>query len=103
MLILLFGIIDGGRFMWEATEAEKATQMGARMAVVTNPVAGGLNRHGLRRRQRSQGRRPHTGERVRAIDVHRFKPAPAPACPGGLLGTYNSAAFDGAGQRAWQT
>jgi Flp pilus assembly protein TadG len=41
-LILLFGIIDGGRFAWEFNRAEKATQMGARMAVVTNPVAGGI-------------------------------------------------------------
>lgn len=42
LLILLFGIIDGGRFMWEYNEAEKATQMGVRYAVVTDPVASGL-------------------------------------------------------------
>ncbi|HEU5068770.1 MAG TPA: TadE/TadG family type IV pilus assembly protein [Sphingomicrobium sp.] len=41
LLIFLFGIIDVGRFMWEYNEAEKATQMGARFAVVTNPVLGG--------------------------------------------------------------
>jgi hypothetical protein len=42
LLILLFGIIDGGRFVWEYNEAEKATQVGARMAVVTNVLASGL-------------------------------------------------------------
>jgi hypothetical protein len=42
LLILLFGIIDAGRFLWEFNEAEKATQMGVRYAVVTNPVATAL-------------------------------------------------------------
>lgn len=42
LILLLLGIIDAGRFMWEFNQAEKATQMGARMAVVTNPVAPGL-------------------------------------------------------------
>ena len=42
LLILLFGIIDVGRFMWEMNRAEKATQMGARFAVVTTPVSPGL-------------------------------------------------------------
>ena len=38
LLLLLFGIIDAGRFMWECNRAEKATQMGVRFAVVTDPV-----------------------------------------------------------------
>ena len=42
LLILLFGIIDGGRFAWEYNRAEKATQMGARMAVVTDVISTGL-------------------------------------------------------------
>jgi hypothetical protein len=42
LLILLFGIIDGGRFMWEYNRAEKATQMGARFAVATDLVPSGL-------------------------------------------------------------
>lgn len=41
-LLLLFGVIDAGRFLWEFNQAEKATQMGARYAVVTDPVAPGL-------------------------------------------------------------
>lgn len=41
-LLFLFGIIDGGRFVWEVNQAEKATQMGARFAVVTDMVAADL-------------------------------------------------------------
>ncbi|HJP67592.1 MAG TPA: TadE/TadG family type IV pilus assembly protein [Sphingomicrobium sp.] len=40
LMILMFGIIDAGRWMWTYNEAEKATQMGARMAVVADGVAG---------------------------------------------------------------
>jgi hypothetical protein len=40
LLLLLFGIIDAGRFMWEFNRAEKATQMGVRFAAVTDPVLG---------------------------------------------------------------
>lgn len=43
LLIFLLGMIDAGRFMWEYNEAEKATQMGVRYAVVTDPVLTGLD------------------------------------------------------------
>ena len=39
LILLLFGMIDTGRFMWEYNRAEKATMMGARFAVVTTAVA----------------------------------------------------------------
>lgn len=42
LLLFLFGIIDAGRYLWEVNKAEKATQVGARMAVVTDVIAGGL-------------------------------------------------------------
>ena len=42
LLLLLFGIIDAGRFLWEINKAEKATQAGARVAVVTDPLPPGL-------------------------------------------------------------
>ncbi|HEX6218413.1 MAG TPA: TadE/TadG family type IV pilus assembly protein, partial [Sphingomicrobium sp.] len=41
-LLLLFGTIDAGRFIWEYNKAEKATQVGARLATVTDPLASGL-------------------------------------------------------------
>jgi hypothetical protein len=42
LVILLFAVIDGGRFVWEYNRAEKATQVGARMAVVTDVLSTGL-------------------------------------------------------------
>lgn len=39
LLIVMFGVIDGGRFLWEFNRAEKATQVGVRVAVVTNVLA----------------------------------------------------------------
>jgi len=39
LLILLFGVIDTGRFLYEYNEAEKATQVGARVAIVTNVLS----------------------------------------------------------------
>lgn len=43
LFVFLFGTIDVGRYMWTLNQAEKATQMGARFAVVTDPVASGLS------------------------------------------------------------
>lgn len=43
VLIFLLGTIDVGRWAWSLNEVEKATQMGARHAVVTNLVASGIN------------------------------------------------------------
>ena len=42
VIFFLFGIIDAGRFMWELNRAEKATQIGVRMAAVTDPLSPGL-------------------------------------------------------------
>jgi hypothetical protein len=41
-LVLTLGIVDAGRFIWEYNEAEKATQVGARVAIVTDALPGGL-------------------------------------------------------------
>lgn len=41
-LLLVFGTIDAGRFVWEYNRAEKATQVGARLATVTDPLDSGL-------------------------------------------------------------
>jgi Flp pilus assembly protein TadG len=40
LFMLMFGLIDAGRFMWEYNEAEKATQMGVRYAVATKLIPG---------------------------------------------------------------
>jgi len=39
LLVFLLGIVDAGRWMWTYNQAEKATQMGARMAAVVNPIS----------------------------------------------------------------
>jgi hypothetical protein len=43
LLLLLFGIIDVGRYLWTLNSIEKATQMGVRYAVVSDPVASVIN------------------------------------------------------------
>jgi hypothetical protein len=43
LILFLFGIIDVGRFMWELNRAEKATMMGVRYAVVSDPAANVVN------------------------------------------------------------
>jgi Flp pilus assembly protein TadG len=42
LFLLLFGIIDVGRYMWTINKAEKAAQMGVRMAVVTDSVSSSI-------------------------------------------------------------
>lgn len=42
LLLMLFGIIDAGRYAWEYNRAEKAAQVGARVAVVTDTAPSGL-------------------------------------------------------------
>lgn len=42
LILFLFGIIDGGRYLWEVNKAEKATQAGARVAIVTDVLDDGL-------------------------------------------------------------
>lgn len=39
LIFFLFGTIEAGRLMWTWNKAEKAAQMGVRLAVVTDPVA----------------------------------------------------------------
>src|SRR5947209_6191534 len=41
-MALIFISIDGGRYLYNTNRLEKATQFGARFAVVTNPVASDL-------------------------------------------------------------
>ena len=42
LLLLLFGTIDVGRYGWAISQAEKATQTGARWAVATDMIPSGL-------------------------------------------------------------
>jgi hypothetical protein len=42
LILFIFGLIDSGRFLWACNRAEKAAQMGARFAVVTDVVPSDL-------------------------------------------------------------
>ena len=42
LLLLIFGVIDGARFIWEYNRAEKATQIGVRVATVIDALPSGL-------------------------------------------------------------
>ena len=42
LILFLLGILDAGRYLWEVNKAEKATQAGARVAIVTDVLDGGL-------------------------------------------------------------
>ena len=46
LVLMLLGIIDVGRFAWAYNQAEKATQVGARFAVVTDVISTGLKTQG---------------------------------------------------------
>lgn len=43
LLVTVLGVIDAGRYMWSINRAEKAAQMGVRMAIVTDPVSAAIN------------------------------------------------------------
>lgn len=100
LLLLLFGIFDAGRYMWQINAAEKATQMGARMAVVTDPLAGGLvsaSYVGVT----VGGVTLTQGDRIPAAALGKISCGSGGCCTGGLtctapfpaVGTFNSTAF----------
>lgn len=99
LTLLLFSVIDAGRFMWEYNRGEKATQAGARMAVVTNVVDGGLiapNFVGVGGLTQ--------GDRIPASALGTVSCTGGACtctgtCPTGVPGTFNSAAFDAIVQR----
>ena len=43
LMLMTWGVVEFGYLWWQWNSAEKATQMGARKAVVTSPVATGLS------------------------------------------------------------
>jgi hypothetical protein len=97
---MLFGIIDGGRLLWETNRAEKATQVGARVAVVTDVIAGGLTTYSFVGTANgttflTQGDKIPSGlfGSIRCDDT-ACTCVDGTACTADMLGTYNGAAFD---------
>lgn len=97
-VVLLFGIIDGARFAWEYNKAEKATQVGARVAVVTNVLSTSLRDEDYAG-QTAGGTTIGAGDRIPAEALGTVKcnntgctceTAPCPSS----LGTFDSATFN---------
>jgi Flp pilus assembly protein TadG len=95
LLISMFTVIDGGRYMWAVNMAEKATQAGARFAVVTSPVAGGLADSTVTFigfDDLAQGDRIPASD-LGTITCTSTSCTGCDGCPTGLPGTYNGTAF----------
>ena len=92
LIVFLLGIIDAGRFMWEYNEAEKATQMGARFAVVTAPVASGLSTYSF---SLSGGISQGTAVPTSSFDRAVCDDTSCGTCTGSFCGSigYSNAAF----------
>jgi hypothetical protein len=94
VMIFLLGIIDVGRFAWSLNEVEKATQVGARHAIVTNIVATGFKSANF---ADACGEPLVIGERIACADA--FPPvtcdAAGCACAGGDCGPVDADAYDG--------
>jgi Flp pilus assembly protein TadG len=95
LLLFLLGIIDVGRYMWEINQLEKATQIGARWAVVTDMVPTDLAsaNYGLTLGQGASIPPSSFGE------AQCEKPSGTVTCtctvtPCPALTTFNTAAFD---------
>lgn len=93
LLLLVFGIIDAGRFMWELNRAEKAAQMGARFAVVTDLVPAGLSTYSFSFSDNIVAGDPVP---VTSFDRATCDTTSCTCTGGGVCGSigYDSAAFD---------
>lgn len=102
LLIFLFGIIDGGRLLWEMNQAEKATQMGVRFATVTDVVATGLGSTNFVGTSVTSGGTTRTltqgdaipPEAIGTISCNANECSCDASCPSSIPGDYNSDAFD---------
>jgi hypothetical protein len=94
VLLFLLGIIDVGRFAWSLNEVEKATQVGARHAVVTNIVATGFNDADF---ADACGDPLIVGDRIACADA--FPPVTCNeagcGCAGGDCGAVDAGGYDG--------
>jgi Flp pilus assembly protein TadG len=90
LLLLLFGIIDTGRYLWGINRAEKAAQMGVRTAVVTQYISSSLDTDYV-----GQCATPlQAGDTIPAscfTQITCTRPAASATC---TSGTANTAAFD---------
>jgi hypothetical protein len=90
LLLLLFGIIDAGIYMWTLNRAEKAAQMGVRMAVVTDFVSSSIGADYVGQCSTPLGQGDPIPEDCFAT-ITCSKPVNSVTCS---TGTANAAAFD---------
>ncbi len=93
LLLFLLGILDAGRFMWEYNQAEKATQMGARYAVVTEMVPEGLETYSFALSDGILAGNPVPLANFTSAECNTTNCTP---CTGSVCGSagYDAAAFD---------
>jgi len=94
-LLFLLGIIDVGRFAWTLNKVEKATQIGARHAVVTDFVAPGFHSADF---ADACGETPLVvGERIACTDAFPAVTCndTACGCDGGGCGAVDAGEYDG--------
>ena len=92
LLVLLLGVIDAGRFGWDYNRAEKATQVGARMAIVTNVLDSSIMTTDYVGADIGGGVFLTQGDRIPASAFPTVT-CTSTGCTGGS-GTFNQAAFD---------
>lgn len=95
-LLLLLGSVDVGRWMWWLNEVEKATQVGARHAVVTSLVAGGINEADFS--AACEGTTLNVGDRIACPDAFPSVTCDDSgcSCAGGDCGPIDASTYDGA-------
>ncbi len=93
LLLMLFGMIDVGRFMYEYNLAEKATQMGARYAVTTEMVPSGLETYSFALQDNILAGEPVPAANFTSTTCNTTSCSP---CTGSMCGSigYDAAAFD---------
>jgi Flp pilus assembly protein TadG len=95
LLIVLFGTIDIGRYGWNLSQAQKATQVGTRVAVVTDMVPTNLYTYSFATSGGiAQGTQVPEAS-FPTITCQTTSGTPTCSCPGNLsfCGTASSAAF----------
>lgn len=93
LILMLLGVLDAGRFMWEYNRAEKATQMGVRYAVVTEMVPAGLETYSFALSDGILAGTPVPAANFTSVECNTTNCSPCTGSVCGVIG-YDAAAFD---------
>lgn len=98
-ILFLLGIIDVGRWMYTYNRLEKATQMGARAAVVTDALSTAVAGSFLG--QTCGGTTLQQGDRIPAACLTNVTCDQTACSPGGSIATYTTAFQNISGRMKW--